>query len=120
MSTLTSANTDAADGVARKEHGINDGSGHQCHDHSYTGIDGAAKARIDSLSALLSDTYGVKDARLVRALCALGEGVLTCNVCCGIINMHISIAVSSLTCLISLKLLTFAIGKKERPTLPSS
>ena len=72
----TSTNTDAADGVARKEHGINDGSGHQCHDHSYAGIDGDAAKRIESLTTILADTYGVQDARLVRALCALGEGEL--------------------------------------------
>ena len=78
MSTLT--NTDAADGVARKEHGINDGSGHQCHDHSYTGIDGDAAKRIESLTTILADKYGVKDARLVRALCALGEGELQWHV----------------------------------------
>ena len=72
----TSTNTDAADGVARKEHGINDGSGHRCHDHSYTGIDGDAAKRIESLSTILADRYGVQDARLVRALCALGEGEL--------------------------------------------
>ena len=73
-STTSAANTDAADGVARKEHGINDGSGHQCHEHSYTGIDDSAAKRIESLSALLSGTYGVADARLITALCALGEG----------------------------------------------
>ena len=74
--TSTSTNTDAADGVARKEHGINDGSGHRCHDHSYTGIDGDAAKRIESLTTILASKYGVQDARLVRALCALGEGEL--------------------------------------------
>mmetsp|Transcript_4252 Transcript_4252/g.8319 ORF Transcript_4252/g.8319 Transcript_4252/m.8319 type:complete len:86 (-) Transcript_4252:1751-2008(-) len=60
--------------VERKEHGINDGSGKQCHDHSYTIIDDSASKRIESLSKLLSETYGVRDGRLVTALCALGEG----------------------------------------------
>ena len=74
MASTSTTNTDAADGVARREHGINDGSGHQCHDHSYTGIDGDAAKRIESLTTILADRYGVRDARLVRALCALGEG----------------------------------------------
>ena len=91
MSTAT--NTDAADGVARKEHGINDGSGHQCHDHSYTGIDGDAAKRIDSLTTILADRYGVQDARLVRALCALGEGelqlVLNANACHASMWIHV-------------------------------
>ena len=73
-SSDAAASSDAADGVSRKEHGINDGSGHRCHQHPYTGIDDAAAKRIESLSALLSGTYGVADARLITALCALGEG----------------------------------------------
>ena len=72
--SAATSNADAADGVARKEHGINDGSGHPCHEHSYTGIDDSAAKRIESLSALLSGTYGVDDSRLITALCALGEG----------------------------------------------
>ena len=75
-STSAAASSDAADGVSRKEHGINDGSGNTCHEHPYTGIDDAAAKRIESLSALLSGTYGVADARLITALCALGEGEL--------------------------------------------
>ena len=83
-STSAAANADAADGVARKEHGINDGSGHPCHEHSYTGIDDSAAKRIESLSALLSGTYGVGDARLITALCALGEGELRMRYACSV------------------------------------
>ena len=57
-------------------HGINQGTGDECAIHSYMLIDehGLNEHRIASLSKILHERYGVKDERLVTALCALGEG----------------------------------------------
>lgn len=59
-------------------HGINDGSGKMCAAHSYSNIDEnhLSEKRIESLSAILVQQYGVENKRLVKALCALGEGML--------------------------------------------
>lgn len=62
--------------------GINDGSGKKCLSHSYSSVDEnqLSQQRIDSLTKILKDQYGISDELLVKALCALGEATAHCAV----------------------------------------
>ncbi|CAB9506863.1 Fructose-1,6-bisphosphatase class 1 [Seminavis robusta] len=55
--------------------GAGDGSGKKCLTHSYSVVDEdhLAEKRVESLTKILTEQYGVPDERLVKALCALGE-----------------------------------------------
>lgn len=57
--------------------GINDGSGAACKTHDFSFIDEnhLAEKRVASLTKILVDQYGVDNEALVKAICALGEGV---------------------------------------------
>jgi hypothetical protein len=57
--------------------GIGDGTGQKCLAHSYSGVDEdhVVEQRVESLTKILMEQYGVENERLVKALCALGEGV---------------------------------------------
>jgi hypothetical protein len=61
--------------------GIGDGSGKKCLAHSYSFVDlnQVVEERVQSLTNILLEQYGVKNERLVKALCALGEGVCAGN-----------------------------------------
>lgn len=56
--------------------GNGNGSGEPCGSHSLSVIDEGdlAGKRIESLSSILENQYGVENKNLVKALCALGEG----------------------------------------------
>ena len=59
----------------RPEHGINDGSGKKCLEHSYSSIDkdGKAVTRDESLTEILI-SKGVQEVNLISAIISLGEG----------------------------------------------
>jgi len=63
-------------------HGVNDGSGATCTTHSYASIDEnhLSEKRIASLTLILNEKYGVTDPNLIKALCALGEGMFFTDV----------------------------------------
>ena len=56
-------------------HGINDGSGEACDNHSYAHADekGKAVSRDESLTEILI-SKGVKEGNLLSAIVSLGEG----------------------------------------------
>ena len=57
------------------QHGINDGSGATCHDHSYSKVDkhGKAVTRDETLTEILI-SKGVQEVNLISAISSLGEG----------------------------------------------
>ena len=56
-------------------HGINDGSGKRCLEHSYSKVDrdGKAVTRDESLTEILI-SMGVSEVNLISAIVSLGEG----------------------------------------------
>ncbi len=55
------------------QHGINDGSGTNCHSYSSVDYCGKAVTRDESLTEILI-SRGVQEANLISAIVSLGEG----------------------------------------------